>query len=100
MKNTIKLILRLLSKALPSISFNSPYLSFHVRKKVLLWKFFSGEASSPLRNYMACLSNMFHFYPGGWEAQPNMNAFSKQSFSICGSGFNIFLFSLLTENTT
>lgn len=100
MKNTIKLILRLLSKALPAISFNSSYLSFHVRKKVLLWKLFSGKASSPLRNCISCLSNMFHFYPGGRAAQSNMNALSKKSFSICGSRFILFLFSLLTEGTT
>ena len=35
MKSTIKLILRLLSKELSAVSFQSPYASFHIRKKVL-----------------------------------------------------------------
>lgn len=80
MKSSIKYILRLLSKELSTISFPSPYASFHVRKKVFfLWNLFLGNPSSPTGNYMSGLSNVLHFHPGGWDAQVHYKCSNKVS---------------------
>ena len=89
MKSTIKLILRLLSKELSAVSFQSPYASFHIRKKVLLSDLFLGKLLSPLRNYMPCPRNVLHFYPG----------IPAASISVTQVYVYVFLKWLLTSHT-
>lgn len=60
MKNTIKLILRFLSKAFSAISFHSPYASSHARKNVL-WNLFPRKPCSSRRNCLPPQCHMLHF---------------------------------------